>query len=192
MLAHRERWPDTRVILLCSPLAFECVAFTPPPSMLPSPHPRDWRQLGYDTVLDSEFPAMAIKSDFGILCLLLLPAYLFSPAAESSSWLIRLKKRSPWSDLSNNGIRIQSDIWPVILIIHDFAQKVMSRARVILLSAELATETRCYLVRYLLNGWYVPSSMLSTVGEWIQRWAKHKSCAQINCTKWGGIRYLLT
>lgn len=41
----------------------------------------------------------------------------------------------------------------------------MSKARVILLSAELATETRCYLVRYLLNGCYVPSSILeSTVG----------------------------
>jgi len=40
----------------------------------------------------------------------------------------------------------------------------MSKARVILLSAELTTETRCYLVRYLLNGCYVPSSMLSAVG----------------------------
>lgn len=104
------------------------------------------------------------KMTLGQASILPRPIYLFLPAAENSSWLIRPKHRSLWSDFCNYGIRIQSDLWPGFLIIHDFTHKVMSKARVILLSAELATETRCYLVRYLLNGCYVPSSMLSAVG----------------------------
>lgn len=40
----------------------------------------------------------------------------------------------------------------------------MSKTMVILLSAAwLATETRCYLLRYLLKFHYIPSDMLSTV-----------------------------
>lgn len=81
-------------------------------------------------MLDSDITAMSRKSVFGIRSLLLVPVYLFSLTAESSSWLIKPQKISPFSSLCNNGIRIQSDIWLGFLIIHDFTHKVISKAGV--------------------------------------------------------------